>query len=106
VRSCGSSGDEVQIMPFIVMLSPDAQKYLDSLDKKRVKNIKKHLKELEKDPFKPRAGCDIDIIGGSGRPPMYRLRMGNFRTVYFVDENTVYITDLFPKKRDSAYGEN
>ncbi len=93
-------------MPFIVMLSPDAQKYLDSLDKKRVKNIKKHLKELEKAPFKPRAGCDIDIIGGSGRPPMYRLRMGNFRAVYFVDENTVYITDLFPKKRDSAYREN
>ncbi len=93
-------------MPLIVMLSPDAQKYLDSLDKKRVKNIKKHLKDLEKDPFKPRAGCDIDIIGGSGRPPMYRLRMGNFRAVYFVDENTVYLTDLFPKKRDSAYREN
>ncbi|VVB68775.1 ParE toxin of type II toxin-antitoxin system, parDE [uncultured archaeon] len=106
MKICDSSGDEVQIMPFIVMLSPDAQKYLDSLDKKHIKNIKKHLKELEKGPFKPRAGCDIDIIGGSGRPPMYRLRIGNFRAVYFVDGNTVYITDLFPKKRDSAYREN
>jgi len=93
-------------MPFIVMLSPDAQKYLDSLDKKRAGNIKKHLKELEKDPFKPRAACDIDIVAGSGRPPMYRLRMGEFRAMYFVEDQAVYVTDLFPKKRDSAYRQN
>jgi mRNA interferase RelE/StbE len=93
-------------MPFIVMLSPDARKYLDSLDKKRAGNIRKHLKELEKDPFKPRAACDIDIVAGSGRPPMYRLRMGEFRAVYFVEEQAIYVTDLFPKKRDSAYREN
>jgi mRNA interferase RelE/StbE len=93
-------------MPFIVMLSPDAQKYLDNLDKKRAGNIKKHLKELEKDPFKPRAVCDIDIVAGSGRPPMYRLRMGEFRAMYFVEDQAVYVTDLFPKKRDSAYRQN
>jgi mRNA interferase RelE/StbE len=93
-------------MLFIVMLSPDAQKYLDDLDKKRAGNIKKHLKELEKDPFKPRAACDIDIVAGSGRPPMYRLRMGEFRAMYFVEEQMVFVTDLFPKKRDSAYRQN
>lgn len=93
-------------MSFTVMLSPDAQKYLDSLDKKRINNIKKHLRELEKDPFRPRAACDIDIVAGSGRPPMYRLRMGEFRAMYFVEEQAVFVTDLFPKKRDSAYREN
>jgi mRNA interferase RelE/StbE len=93
-------------MPFIVMLSPDAQKYLDSLDKKRAENIKKHLKELEKDPFKPRAACDIDIVAGSGRPPMYRLRMGEFRAMYFVEDQAIFVTDLFPKKRDSFYRQN
>ena len=40
-------------MSFTVMLSPDVRKYLDGLDAKRVKNIKKHLKKLEDDPFKP-----------------------------------------------------
>ena len=93
-------------MPFIVMLSPDAQKYLDSLDKKRTENIKKHLEELEKDPFKPRAACDIDIVAGSGRPPMYRLRMGEFRAMYFVEDQAIFVTDLFPKKRDSFYRQN
>jgi mRNA-degrading endonuclease RelE of RelBE toxin-antitoxin system len=93
-------------MSFTVMLSPSAKEYLDGLDKKRVKNIKKHLKELEKDPFKPRAACDIDIVAGSGRLPMYRLRMGEFRAVYFVEEHAVFVTELFPKKRDSAYREN
>jgi hypothetical protein len=42
---------ELRIMPYIVMLSPDAGKYLDGLDDKRARNIKKHLKELERDPF-------------------------------------------------------
>lgn len=93
-------------MSFTVMLSPDARKYLDSLDKKRAGNIRKHLKELEKDLFKPRVVCDIDIIAGSGRPPMYRLRMGEFRAVYFVEEQAIYVTDLFPKRRDSAYREH
>jgi len=93
-------------MQFIVMLSPDAQKYLDNLDKKRAGIIRKHLKELKKDPFKPRAGCDIDIVAGSNRPPMYRLRMGEFRATYFVEDQAVYVTDLFPKKRDSAYRQN
>jgi mRNA-degrading endonuclease RelE of RelBE toxin-antitoxin system len=69
-------------------------------------NIKKHLEELEKDPFRPRAACDIDIVAGSGRPPMYRLRMGEFRAMYFVENQAVYVTDLFPKKRDSAYRQN
>ncbi len=96
----------IRKMPFTVMLSPDAKKYLDTLDNKRVKNIKKHLTELERDPFRPRPACDIDIVGGSGRPPMYRLRIGDFRAMYYVEEETVYVTDLFPKRRDSAYREN
>lgn len=98
-------GDLVK-MYYTVMLSPDAQKYLDSLDKKRAVNVRKHLKELEKDPFKPRASCDIDIVAGSDRPPMYRLRIGEFRAMYFVEENAVFVTDLFSKKRNSAYREN
>ena len=95
-------------VPFTVMLSPDTKKYLDRLDRKRAKNIMKHLKELENEPFRPRAGCDIDVVEGRDRPPMYRLRIGNFRAMYFVDEQAhmVYVTDLFLKKRDSAYREN
>lgn len=54
--------------------SPDAQKYFDSLDEKRVRNIKKHLKELLNDPYEPRSGCEIDIIEASGFPPMRRQR--------------------------------
>ena len=93
-------------MTYTTMLSPDARKYLDGLDSKRAGNIRKHLKELERDPFKPRAGCDIDIVAGSGRPPMYRLRIGEFRVTYFVEGNEIYITELFTKRRDSAYREN
>jgi mRNA-degrading endonuclease RelE of RelBE toxin-antitoxin system len=93
---------------FTVMLSPDAKKCLDRLDRKRTRNIMKHLKELEEEPFRPRTGCDIDIVEGRDRPPLYRLRIGNLRAMYFVDEQAhmVYVTDLFMKTRDSAYREN
>jgi len=96
-------------MSFTVMLSPDVRKYLDGLDAKRVKNIKNISRSWRLIlSSKPRSACDIDVIEGSGIPLMYRLRMGNFRAVYFVDETDrrVYVTDLFPKKRDSAYGKN
>jgi hypothetical protein len=29
--------------------------------------------------------------------------MGEFRAVFFVEEQAVFVMDLFPKKRDSAY---
>ena len=93
-------------MTYTAMLSPDAKKYQDGLDNKRAGNIRKHLKEQENDPFKPRAGCDIDIVAGSNRPPMYRLRIGEFRVTYFVEGNEIYVTELFLKWRDSAYREN
>ena len=95
-------------MSFELLISPDAQKYLDGLDKKQVRNIKKHLNQLEDDPFKPRSGCDIDIFAGSGTPPMYRQRIGKYRSEYFVEEEerAVYITDIYLKRRDSVYGED
>jgi len=37
---------------------------------------------------------------------MYRLRMGEFRAMYFVEEEAVFVVDLFSKKRDSAYRQN
>ena len=86
-------------MPFTVMLSPDAKEYLDSLDDKRARNIRKHLKELEKDPFKPRAACDIDIVAGSGRPPMYRLRMGEFRAMYFSSKSRLSLLRISSQRR-------
>lgn len=87
-------------MQFRLLISSDAQKYLDNLDKKRARNIVKHLRELEENPFRPRSKCDIDRVEGSGTPPMYRLRMGEYRAEYFVDmdEHVIYVTDLFPKK--------
>jgi hypothetical protein len=37
-------------MPFTVMLSPDAEEYLDSLDDKRARDIRKHLRSWRKIP--------------------------------------------------------
>jgi phage-related protein len=34
------------------------------------------------------------------------LRMGEFRAMYFVEGPAVFVTDLFTKKKESAYREN
>jgi len=36
---------------------------------------------------------------------MCRLRVGEFRAMHFVEEQSVFVADLFPEKRDSAYRE-
>jgi mRNA-degrading endonuclease RelE of RelBE toxin-antitoxin system len=39
---------------------------------------------------------------------MYQQRIGKYRAEYFVgeEERTVYITDIYLKRRDSVYGED
>lgn len=71
----------------LILEGEDAEEFLEGL-----KNPKKHLKELQDDPYKPRLGCDIDIIEASGFLPVRRQRIGKYRAEYFVDEEerTVY----------------
>jgi mRNA interferase RelE/StbE len=82
------------------VISESAAKELVALDKKR-KEFLKRLSVLNEDPFSNRSKADIKKLHGLKNPELYRLRIGDFRVVYFVEKNTVKITHIL--KRGNVY---
>ncbi len=63
--------------------------------------IRKRLAVLSDDPFRPRPGADIKALWTESDPPLYRLRIGDYRALYFVTEDEVQITEVL--HRSQAY---
>ncbi len=61
--------------------------------------IKKKLKKLKKEPWKPRAKLDIRKIKGSEDPKLYRLRIGDYRAIYVIEEEMVKITEIIHRSK-------
>lgn len=72
------------------------------LNKNEARNVKDHINELKRDPFSPRAQCDIIKEKGK-RPPLYRMRIGRHRLEYFIEGDTIFISKIFPRSGDSDY---
>lgn len=87
---------------FKIAISPQARKYMKSLDKGEARVIKSHINELRQDPYTPRPQCDIVKEKGK-RPPLYRMRIGRHRAEYFIERDTVFISKMFPRSGDSDY---
>ena len=84
------------------MVSPEAKKQLEELSKDQRQRIIKTIKQLEHDPIKKRPKVDIKkLIGIKGKPDLFRLRVGNYRIIYEVSEETVWISEIV--KRGKAY---
>jgi len=83
-------------MAFQVKLSSTAAKYVEGLDYETGQRIKRALEQLQKDPFLSRSGADIKMLRGvKGGDNLYRLRMGDYRALYVLSDNTVRITKIF-----------
>lgn len=90
-------------MSFDIRLHPDAIKFLKGLDEGTRSRIKSALRNLEDDPFKKRPKADIKkLIGTKGREDLYRLRIGDYRAIYAIEGNTVWVTEIF--LRGKGYG--
>jgi len=89
-------------MNFEVRLHPDAARFLDGLDSKTKERIKDSLYQLREDPVRSRPKADIKKLKGTkGRQDLYRLRVGEYRIIYGVENRTVWVTDIF--RRDRGY---
>ncbi len=87
-------------MAFDIRLHPNAVKFLKGLDEDTRSRIKSALRNLEDDPFKKRPKADIKKLKGTkGREDLYRLRIGDYRATYAVEESTVWVTEIFIKGR-------
>ena len=71
-------------------------KSLDRLEPKLRERIKSALRRLGEDPYGARADVDVIRLAGSkGRRDLYRLRVGDYRAIYAIEDKVVYVTDLF-----------
>ncbi len=83
-------------MAFDIRLHPNAVKFLKGLDEDTRNRIKSALRNLEDDPFISRSKADIKKMKGTkGGEDLYRLRIRDYRAIYAVEGNTVWVTEIF-----------
>ena len=77
-----------------ILISKSFQKEFRKLQKDLQDRIREALKRLEENPFDARPGADIKLLENTD-PKKHRLRIGDYRIIYFVDGNTVKVLDVF-----------
>jgi len=87
-------------MTYKVLVSKTFQKKIYQLQKNMQSLIRKTLKELEKDPYTTRPMCDIKLLKDT-RPKKHRLRIGDYRVIYVINQKEIKIIDLL--KRETGY---
>lgn len=84
-----------------VRIHPDARKYLDGLDKRTRERILEKLRDLKGKEIKFKAGLDIKKMKGTkGRKDLYRLRVGQYRIMYDIEDDIIWVTDIFIRGKD------
>ena len=79
------------------LLHHTADKYLNRLNADDRDRINAALDDLEKEP------PDGDITPISGEPGRFRVRVGNYRLLYRIKDNTILVTHIEP--RGQAYNK-
>ena len=79
-----------------IMIHPRIKKFISESGEKG--KIIKHLKKLSDDPYHSKSGVDIKKLKGK-KHDMYRLKIGDYRFEYFIDEGKVWIDNAFKRER-------
>lgn len=83
-------------MPYDVKLHREVVKTLSKMKTDIRFRIIRGLRVLQGDPFPARPTADILRLRGTrGREDLFRLRIGDYRAIYAVQDKVVYVTDLF-----------
>ena len=69
------------------------RKFLDGLSPKIRDNIKSQIKILSEDPYSKK--LDIKKLKGrANKPDIFRLRVGEYRVIYAIQENKIWVTEI------------
>lgn len=80
-----------------VLVDKRAEKDLKRVPEHIIDKFSKIIDELEIDPINKRPGVDIKNL--RGYPNIFRVRIGEYRVLYFVDKNIVRIIALVHRKK-------
>jgi mRNA interferase RelE/StbE len=79
---------------YSVLVSRTFEKQFHAIEEDARSRIRKALEGLSSDPFTPRPGMDIKALTATS-PKKHRLRVGNYRIVYAVEDKTVRVIEVF-----------
>jgi len=82
-----------------VLLSKTALRQLERLNRDVEARIRRQLPVLEEDPFRRRPGADIRPLWSHDDPPLYRLRIGDYRVLDFVLGEEVRVTEILHRSQ-------
>ncbi len=85
-------------MPYSVRIAPAADRNIRKLDRPVQKRILEKLTNLENDP-RPNG---VEKLTGSGAP-RYRIRVGDYRIIYRVDDQVLTVLILKVGDRKEVY---
>jgi mRNA interferase RelE/StbE len=87
-------------MPYEVKLHREVVKTLSELRSGIRLRIIQGLRALKDDPIHARPGADIVRLRGTrGRADLFRLRIGDYRAIYAIEDQVVYVTELYHRGR-------
>jgi len=84
---------------FRILLSQTTVSQLSLLNSKQKKRVKDALLKLEDSPFRRRSGVDIKKLVTLDEPPLFRLRIGDYRAIFFVMESEVKVTEIIHRSK-------
>ena len=84
---------------FRILLSQTAVSQLSLLNSKQKKRVKDALLKLEDVPFRKRSGVDIKKLVTPDEQPLFRLRIGDYRAIYFVLNDEVRVTEIIHRSK-------
>ena len=84
-----------------VQVHPRVKKYLDECGEND--RLKEGLGRLGEDPFTSKSGLDIKNLKGKTHD-VYRLRIGEHRFEYFVEDGIVWVQNAFRRVRGYVQG--
>ncbi len=82
-----------------ILVSRTTVSQLTSLDATTKERIKAGMRPLEENPFQRRSGADIKKLVLSTEPPLYRLRVGDYRVIYCVVQEEVKVTEIIHRSK-------
>ncbi len=85
--------------PYTVIYSDKAEKFLEKLDDKNYERIKEKIKLLAVDPY----ARNLDTKKLKKELKQYRLRVGDYRVIYEIENNQLLILILDVGHRKDIY---
>jgi len=91
----------LSLKKYDILLNPKAQKELSKFSSDTFERIKERLSELSQSPKESKSGKDVKKLAGTSDPVLYRLRIGEYRAIYWVDEENkeVMVEKIAPRKK-------